>query len=492
MNGMPEIDPSLFDQASPELQAAVAALVLFAQEQIQALQQQVLDLQQQVLDLQQQVLDLQQQLNLNSSNSSKPPSSDPPGAKLKPRPKAPPSGRKPGGQPGHPKHFRTLVPPERLRSSVDCHPDSCRRCGHALAGDDPDPLVHQVADLPEVSPLVDQYRLHRLTCPHCQTSTCGELPDGVPSGGFGPRLQAFIVLLGGAFRMSKRQIQQLLADAYRLDISLGAISDVERQAQEVLATPVEELHQAAYQAKTVHADETSWREGRSKVWLWVAVTNTVTVFLIAVARSGLCARRLLGDPQKSNATRVVVCDRWSAYGWAAIRQWCWAHLRRDFQAMIDRGGESEKVGEKLLQLSNRLFSAWHKYSRGAISWSTFQGYANQVKALMRLALRQGVECGHARTAGTCRELLAGEENLWTFTRIKGVEPTNNAAERAVRHGVIMRKISGGTKSENGSRYMERLLSVVMTCRQQRRGVLDYLINCFQAKRQGESIPSLLS
>ena len=489
MNDAPQIDPALFHHASPELQAQIAAFVLFHNEQVQTLQRQILDLQQQILDLQQQNHDLKQQLNLNSSNSSKPPSSDPPGAKVKPAPKPLPSGRKPGGQPGHPKHFRTFVPPERLTSSVDCHPDSCRRCGHALAGADPDPnpLVHQVADLPDVSPLVDQYRLHRLTCPHCQTSTCASLPDGVPSGAFGPRLQAFIVLLAGAFRLSKRQIQQLLADAYRLDISLGAVCDVERQAQEVLQAPTQELHQAAREAETVHADETSWREGKQRVWLWVAVVKTVTVFLIACSRSGKSAQSLLGH----NPARVVVCDRWSAYGWVETRQWCWAHLRRDFQAMIDRGGESRTIGEKLLLLSNRLFSAWHKYSRGAISWTTFRSYVNPIKALIRLALQRGEECGDARTAGTCRELLGGWENLWTFARIKGVEPTNNAAERALRHGVIMRKISGGTKSENGSRYIERLLSVVMTCRQQERGVLDYLISCFQAQRQGQPIPSLL-
>ena len=293
--------------------------------------------------------------------------------------------------------------------------------------------------------------------------------------------------MAGAFRLSKRQIQQLLADAYRLDISLGAVCDVERQAQEVLQAPTQELHQAAREAETVHADETSWREGKQRVWLWVAVVKTVTVFLIACSRSGKSAQSLLGH----NPARVVVCDRWSAYGWVETRQWCWAHLRRDFQAMIDRGGESRTIGEKLLLLSNRLFSAWHKYSRGAISWTTFRSYVNPIKALIRLALQRGEECGDARTAGTCRELLGGWENLWTFARIKGVEPTNNAAERALRHGVIMRKISGGTKSENGSRYIERLLSVVMTCRQQERGVLDYLISCFQAQRQGQPIPSLL-
>src|SRR5215467_7607141 len=188
-----------------------------------------------IAELEARVRDLEARLKLNSTNSSKPPSSDPIG--LKRKPPAPPSKRKRGGQPGHPKAFRPLVPPEKLRSSRDCKPTSCRRCGHALHGEDPTPMIHQVADLPKIEPVVDEYRLHRLACPDCGTTTCGTLPAGVPTTSFGPYLQAVLATLAGAYRLSKRQIQQLTSDLFGLAISTGMIAKLERQSAAALVEP---------------------------------------------------------------------------------------------------------------------------------------------------------------------------------------------------------------------------------------------------------------
>ena len=226
----------------------------------------------------------QARLKLNSTNSSKPPSSDPIG--LKRKPPAPPSRRKRGGQPGHRKALRPLVPPEKVRSSTDCKPTACRRCGHALLGDDPTPLIHQVAELPKIEPIVDEYRLHRLTCPDCGATTCGTLPAGVPTGCFGPYLQAVLATLAGAYRLSKRQIQQLAGDLFGLSISTGMISKLERQSAAALEAPYNELADSVHQAEAVNIDETSWREDRRKAWLWVTVTALATVFTIARHRSG--------------------------------------------------------------------------------------------------------------------------------------------------------------------------------------------------------------
>jgi transposase len=173
-----------------------------------------------IAELEATVRDLRARLQLNSTNSSKPPSSDPIG--LKRKPPTPPSRRKRGGQPGHRKAFRPLVAPEKLRSSRDCKPPACRRCGHALSGQDPNPLIHQVAELPKIEPIVDEYRLHRLACPDCGETTCGTLPEGVPTVSFGPYLQAVLATLAGAYRLSKRQIQQLVSDLFGLSISTGA------------------------------------------------------------------------------------------------------------------------------------------------------------------------------------------------------------------------------------------------------------------------------
>lgn len=159
--------------------------------------------------------------------------------------------------------------------------------------------------------------------------------------------------------------------------------------------------------------------------------------------------------------------------------------------MVDRGGASAEVGRRLLGHSERLFDWWHRVRDGTMARSTFRSKVAMTRSSFRDDLRLGLTCGHSKTAGTCRELLAGETHLWSFARVEGVEPTNNDAERALRHGVIYRKTSGGTDSESGSRFVERILSVVATCRQQEISVLDNLTRCYRAHLDGTPIPSLI-
>jgi len=473
MAPMPPLPEPLWKTASPEVQAAVLALVEYYEQRL--------------AQLESRVKDLENRLKLNSTNSSIPPSSDPIG--LKRKPPSPPSKKKRGGQPGHPKAHRALVPPEKVRDTINCIPISCRRCGHELSGEDPEPLIHQVAELPRIEPIVDEYRLHRLVCPDCGEKTCGVLPEGVPIGRFGPYLQAMLAMLAGAYRLSKRQIQQVSADMLGLKISTGMISKLERQSAAALEAPYNELATSVHQADAVNIDETSWREDRRKRWLWVTVTRLATVFTIARNRSGEIAVALLG----SRDGQVVSSDRFSAYEWimASWRQVCWSHLRRDFQAMIDRVDEGEPVGRRLLSLSNRLFHNWHRVRDGTLDWGGFQGRMTRLRREVKQALEEGSRCSCAKTAATCFEILKVEEGLWAFTRVRGIDPTNNAAERALRHAVIWRRISGGTDSVKGSRFVERMLTVVATCRQQGGNVLDYLTSCFEASRCGQDIPSLL-
>jgi transposase len=467
------IPDELWAKVPPDAQAAIAAIFLAMRQRVD--------------ELETRVRDLEARLQLNSTNSSKPPSSDPIGMKRKPP--APPTGKKRGGQPGQRKARRTLVPPEEVRETFDCKPTVCRRCGHDLSGDDPEPLIHQVAELPKIEPIVDEYRLHRLTCPACRATTCGALPEGVPAGCFGPYLQAVLAMFAGAYRLSKRQIRQVAADLFTLSISTGMISKLERQSAAALEAPYNELAVAVHRAEATNIDETSWRERLRKAWLWATVTPLFTVFTIAKTRGSDVAKALLG----SEDGQVVGSDRFSAYGWilARWRQVCWAHLRRDFQAMIDRGGEGEKVGRRLLSLSNRLFRHWHRVRDGTLEWSSFQERMSRVRREVERALSEGSRCPCAKTAATCYEILKVKEGLWTFARVKGIEPTNNAVERALRHAVIWRRISGGTDSVDGSRFVERMLTVVATCRQQGRNVLDYLTTCFEANCRGQALPSLL-
>src|SRR5262245_37159189 len=236
MSPHPPIPESLWNTVPPEAQAALLAVIA---------------------SLEKRIAELQATLNLNSTNSSKPPSTDPPAVKLKRRPPAPPSGRKRGGQPGHKRHTRALVPPEQLRETFEVKPTQCRGCGAALQGDDPDPLRHQVAEIPPVRPDVDEYRLHKLICSCCGTATRAELPAGVPTGPFGPRLRAILTMFAGSYRLAKRPIQQLASDLFGLDISLGMIPKLERQAADILKPVVAEMAAAIVEAPSVHIDETS-------------------------------------------------------------------------------------------------------------------------------------------------------------------------------------------------------------------------------------------
>src|SRR4051812_8095417 len=246
----PPLAQTIWETLSPEAQTAVSGLVQAFEVRI---------------------ADLEERLNKNSTNSSKPPSSDPPSVKR--RPPAPASGRKRGGQPGHHRQARRLVPPEQLRQVFECKPRRCRWCGDPLAGDDPEPIRHQVAEVPPVTPVGDEYRLHRLKCPRCRTSTCATLPPGVPRGAFGPRLRAILSVMAGAYRLGRRPIRQLAFDLLGLSISVGMICRLERQAAAELEAPVEELREYVREAAVAHIDETSWWQGRDKMWLWAAVTR---------------------------------------------------------------------------------------------------------------------------------------------------------------------------------------------------------------------------
>lgn len=473
MNPPAAIPPHLWDSLPDEARVVIGAVVD--------------GLERQVNELAQQVRDLKARLDQNSSNSSRPPSTDPIGVKRKPP--APPSKRRRGGQIGHPRRMRALVPPDRVASVTDCRPAACRRCGYALAGEDAEPLRHQVAELPPVEPEVHEYRLHRLHCPRCNTGTRGALPDGVPRTAFGPRLHAALGVLTGAYRLSKRQAARLCSDLLGLTISVGMIAKLERATASVLERPVAELAGRVKAAGAAHVDETGWREGGRKAWLWVVVTAAGVVFRIVRSRAGVVAADLLGEEPKA----VVISDRFPAYEWIKLgsRQVCWAHLRRDFQAMIDRDGDGAEVGRQLLWQSGKLFESWHKERDGTIRRTTFLQTVAWLRPMVRSSLERGAGCGCAKTAATCGELLRLWDGLWTFTRVEGVEPTNNAAERALRHAVIWRRISGGTDSETGSRFVERMLSVVATCRQQKRDVLEYLTSCHRARLDEAAIPSLL-
>jgi transposase len=470
MNSDPLFSPELWERTPPEVQAYLRALEA------------------RVAALEATVQQLREQLQQDSRTSSRSPSSDPPQSLAK-RPRREPTGRRPGGQPGHEGHTRGLVPVDQVGVVVPVKPERCQRCRHPLQGEDRQPQRHQVTDIPPIRPVVTEYQLHRLVCPVCGEATRAELPAGVPAGGFGPRVQAITALCTGAYHLSKRTTQSVLEDLFGVLLGLGTVANLEQATTQAVAEPVAEARAYVQAQSAAYADETGWREGQHRAWLWTVVTAWVTVFAIRLSRSGRVAQELLG----AQFWGWLVTDRWSAYTWYPTwrRQLCWAHLLRDIEAMSARGGGSAEIGEALRTQARKMFQWWHRIRDGTLAPASFASYMWPVRREVERLLAAGQTCGVPKTEGTCREILRLRQALWTFVRHPEVEPTNNAAERAIRPGVLWRKGSFGTHSPEGSRFVEAMMTVVATLKQQHRQVLDYLTTACEAALHGEPAPSLL-
>ncbi len=475
MDTHPSIPQNLWEQTPPEVRAYLGTL-----------EAHVVALEASVHTLQEEVCALREQLNQTSRNSSRPPSSDPPQSE---RPRRPRGTRRRGGQPGHPGHTRPLLPVEDVDEVVVLKPEQCRGCQVPLVGDDPTPFRHQVIEIPPLQPVVTEYQWHQLVCPECGERTRAPWPTGIPSGTYGPRVHATVALCTGSYRLSKRTTQQAMEDLFGVPMSVGTISQSEQTTTEVLAESVEEARAYVHEQSVAHLDETSWREGDKRAWLWVAVTSLVTVFLVRLSRGGQVARELLG----AGFCGILVTDRSSAYNWYPVRwhQLCWSHVRRDFEAIRGRGGSSEEIGDALLAQAHQMFSWWHRVREGTLTRATFRSYMTPLRREVERLLGAGSACGVSKTEGTCREMLKRREALWTFVQVEGVEPTNNTAERSIRPGVQWRKGSFGTQSEGGSRFVESMMTVVATLKQQKRNVLEYLTAAHEAALRGEAAPSLL-
>src|ERR1700675_2643291 len=441
---------------SPEILAAlppaVVALIRWQAEQIRVLTARVAQ--------------LEAQLGKDSSNSSLPPSTAHPHAKP-PRAKRP-KRRAPGGQPGHAKHERALIPVEQCQAVVPCLPPACRRCGEPLNGADPEPLRHQVWELPEILPVVTEYQRHRLVCA-CGCSTCGDLPDGVPTGQAGPRLIAFSGLLMACFRQSKRPAAQFLGLILHHPASSGWMVALQNRAAEAVRPAYDELAQQLPTQPALHIDESPTKEGQDKAWVWTFVAGAFTFFACRTSRAAEVATQLLG----AAFAGVVHCDRARMY-WAFGRlQWCWAHLKRDFQALIDSPcPTTRRLGWDLMRPTKEMFALWKKVRDGTLSRRHFQQQMQPIRVQVEGLLLRGYFNAHVR--GFCKELWEHRERLWVFVDSEGIEPTNNAAEQALRHAVIWRKLSFGTQSASGSRFVERMLTVIETCRRQSRNVFSWL------------------
>ncbi len=432
--------------------------------------------------------ELRRKLGQNSSNSGKPPSTDSPDDRAA-RPKDTPSGKPRGGQPGHKGHKRTFLPAKQVRSSTDCFPANCRRCGDRLPKlRDSDPIRHQVVDVPKVEPVADDYWQHRVTCA-CGETTCGTLPDGVPAGMLGPQVLALIAVLTADGHMSRRKVQSLLRDAFGLDVSLGTLSESEQIVSDAVAPAVEEARLHALAENVKHVDATTWYQGGTYRSLWTLATATVTVFMIAGDATRATLRTWI-DRLKG----VLVTDRGAQFDFWAIgrRQICWAHLIRKFAAFGELRGRPGEIGGNLLLWSRVLIHTWHRVRDGTGSRAELRRVATNLRALMEQMLDEGAGLSAKGFSGACRNILEHREAMWRFIDDASVEPTNNHAERELRGLVCWRRSTGGSRSERGSEFAANLKSVIHTCRKQRRHVLTYLNSAIHAALRNRRTPSLLA
>lgn len=447
---------------------------------------------QRIATLEAQLHELQAQLQRNASNSSIPPSANPPNAP-KPVVKAP-TGRKPGGQPGHRGHCRQRLPQDRVHQVVAYVPTTCRRCHSLLPAQpqpgDPEPSWHQVAELPELAAIITEYQAHSRTCPRCGEVNRETIPPAIRAHILGPRLTAVMSYLSGRHHRGKRGVQEIVATVFQVPVSLGTIAASEQQMSAALACAHDAAREAVRAAPVKNTDETGWKQAGQRCWLWLAATATVAFFVIHARRGWTGLQALLGE-----AIQGIVCsDRWSAYAKLLVetRQLCWAHLKRDFQKCVDRGGAAEPIGQAGLNAIHDLFVLWEDFGAGRIDRAGLQRGLEPVAGALHAALEQGRGCADAKTATFCANLLALEPALWTFAAVDGVEPTNNHAERLLRSGVLWRKNAFGCHSEAGCRFAERMLTVVQTLRLQKRPVLDYLYSALVAHRSGTPAPALLT
>jgi len=298
--------------------------------------------------------------------------------------------------------------------------------------------------------------------------------------------------LSGTYRISKQNIVGIYKDVFGLSISTGMVCKAEQVVSCSLEKPAEALKNYVQSAKTevgVHADETGFKEQGKKMWAWVAIYTLAAVFIIRKGRTKKVAQELLGE----SFTGILCSDRFSSYDWLPLhqRQLCWAHLERDFRKISERVGTSQLIGTALLVQTNKLFHQWHLFKGGSYNREQLKQRTKLIRLKIEHYLQRGMLSKNRKTAGTCRHILSRKEALWQFIEVENIEPTNNTAERILRMLVIWRKTSFGTQSSRGSLYMERIMSVVATCRLQGKNTLEYLTASVRSYLLDDVYPSLI-
>ena len=443
-------------------------------------------LEERLREMEKRVAELEDRLRANSSNSSTAPSSNPLWApKLKPKK---PTGKKPGGQPGHQGHHRKLLALEEVDEVVKHVPQRCEHCQAAFDERTRTRLRHrhQTAELPPRAVVVTEHQSYACTCEHCGNSTSAAIPQAIQKSVTGPRLSAALCYLSAFMHGSRRAIEEVACELFGCPLALGTISNREREMTDALEVSYQQVQQAVRSAPVKNVDETGWK--RAGRWLWVAATQTEALFRIDRGRNWHGLQNLLGELVQG----TICSDRHGLYQRLKLtrRAVCWAHLKRDFQRFIDRGGTTVWLGEQGLALTREVFGLWRRFKAGRLKRPTLRRHIRLLRQRMKVLLTRGHNCGVKKAKYFCRNLLKVFQGMWTFARIQGVEPTNNHAERMLRPGVIWRKKSFGSHSPGGCLYAQRMLTVIQTLRLKNQSAVSFLSHVLHAHRHSLPTPSL--
>jgi transposase len=443
-------------------------------------------LEREVQQLREELAELRRQLNRHSGNSSTPPSANPPWA---PRPVSrKPSGRKPGGQPGHEGHHRELLPIEQVDEVVRHKPTRCRHCGARFTVDVAGQLLerHQVTELPRRAVKITEHQAMACTCRRCGMTTRQAIPEELTRSVLGDRLSATVAFVSSRVHGSRRAVEELLEEVLGAPLALGTVMAREREMTQALAEPYRQARRRIQKAPAKNVDETGWK--RAGKFLWVAATRSLAVFHLDPCRNRDAMHELLGREVKG----TICTDRFGVYEKVPVerRGLCWSHLKRDFKELAEQKGPAKRIGDAGLTVCSEVFEAWHQFRGRKITRPKLAMLPIPVRRKMNRLLRRGIRCPAKRAAQFCRELLRLEPALWTFTQVKGIEPTNNHAERMLRPAVMWRKQSLGSHSLIGCRFVERMMTVLQTLRLRGQSVMDYLERAIHALRCGVSPPPL--
>jgi transposase len=431
-------------------------------------------------------------LSTDSTNSSKPPSSDGPAVKKKSKK---PSRRKRGGQKGHKGKKRALLPEAEMDNLQNIYPQTCEECGKTLTpnqSEEPSkPIRHQVFDLPEIHPIKTEYRCFELAC-SCGHLTRAALPAEVAGSNFGPGVHAAVAYLASVHRGTRRGIAEIMSTIFNLDISLGAICHILERVSLACEPEAEHIKENIAGSSALNIDETGWKSAGSRRWLWVFVSSVAVFFRVSSSRASKVLQSVLGE----SFTGVITSDDHSAYSKyhkSGVRQLCWAHLIRKLKCLKDgRASPAAYLFSRhMLKEAGTLFSYWHAFKEAGCSREELWQASALIRGRMKCCCLRYLESTDKDVRTRAAGFIKNWDILFTFLRIEGVEPTNNAAERAIRPAVQWRKICFGNQTCDGERFTERILTVTRTCKVQQRNPFQFLAHLMSAFFRQEPLPSLV-